>query len=167
MKYRVNDCVSDIHASGLKVTAPRIKVLRLFHSGERRHWSAEGVYHALLNEGADIGLATIYRVLLQFVQAGLLTRMHFETGKSVFELNQGEHHDHLVCLRCGRVEEFCDPQIEERQQHIASERGFKLQEHALALYGICAHCDTAREGVRNAQSPSAVEGLGERLSEGF
>ncbi|RTL46296.1 MAG: ferric iron uptake transcriptional regulator [Burkholderiales bacterium] len=132
--------VSEIHASGLKVTTPRVKVLRVFQAGERRHWSAEDVYQTLLAEGADIGLATVYRVLMQFVQAGLLSRTHFETGKSVFELNEGHHHDHLVCARCGHVEEFCDPEIESRQQAIASERGFELQAHALALYGLCSRC---------------------------
>ena len=134
------DHIDDIHASGLKATTPRIKILRVFQQRTRRHWSAEEVYHALLAEGADIGLATVYRVLMQFEQAGLLSRNHFETGKSVFELNEGDHHDHLVCLRCGRVEEFCDPNIEARQQAIAAERGFQLQEHVLALYGLCAAC---------------------------
>ena len=137
---RPADHIDDIHASGLKATAPRIKILRLLQQREQRHWSAEEVYHALLAESADIGLATVYRVLMQFVQAGLLHRIHFETGKAVFELNEGDHHDHLVCLRCGRVEEFCDTQIEARQQAIAAERGFRLQAHALALYGLCAHC---------------------------
>jgi Fur family transcriptional regulator, ferric uptake regulator len=132
--------VAEIHASGLKVTTPRVKVLRIFQEGERRHWSAEDVYQALLAEGADIGLATVYRVLMQFVQAGLLTRTHFEAGKSVFELNHGHHHDHLVCVRCGHVEEFCDEEIEARQETIAAEKGFHLQGHALALYGLCAGC---------------------------
>ena len=132
--------IAEIHASGLKVTTPRVKVLRVFQEGERRHWSAEEVYQALLAEGADIGLATVYRVLMQFVQAGLLSRTHFETGKSVFELNEGHHHDHLVCARCGHVEEFCDPDIEARQQAIASERGFELQAHAVALDGLCSRC---------------------------
>jgi Fur family transcriptional regulator, ferric uptake regulator len=132
--------VAEIHASGLKVTTPRVKVLRVFQEGERRHWSAEDVYQALLAQGADIGLATVYRVLMQFVQAGLLTRTHFETGKAVFELNHGHHHDHLVCVRCGHVEEFCDAEIEARQETIAGEKGFHLQGHALALYGWCAGC---------------------------
>jgi Fur family ferric uptake transcriptional regulator len=132
--------IAEIHASGLKVTTPRVKVLRVFQTGERRHWSAEDVYQALLAEGADIGLATVYRVLMQFVQAGLLTRTHFEAGKFVFELNHGHHHDHLVCVRCGHVEEFCDPRIEARQEAIADERGFRLQGHELALYGLCARC---------------------------
>jgi Fur family ferric uptake transcriptional regulator len=95
------------------------------------------VYRNLLHEELDIGLATVYRVLTQFEQAGLLTRSNFESGKAVFELNEGTHHDHLVCLDCGRVEEFFDGEIESRQQAIAKERGFKLHEHALALYGAC------------------------------
>lgn len=132
--------VAEIHAFGLKVTTPRVKVLRIFQEGERRHWSAEDVYQALLAEGADIGLATVYRVLMQFVQAGLLSRSHFEAGKAVFELNHGHHHDHLVCVQCGQVEEFCDPEIETRQMRIAAERGFELQGHALALYGLCSQC---------------------------
>lgn len=134
-----SDHVAEIHASGLKVTTPRVKVLRIFQQGALRHWSAEEVYQALLAEGADIGLATVYRVLLQFVQAGLLTRTHFETGKSVFELNEGHQHDHLICVRCGRVEEFFDPLIDDRLQAIATEKGYQLREHALALYGLCSH----------------------------
>ncbi|MDI4634818.1 ferric iron uptake transcriptional regulator [Pelomonas sp. V22] len=127
----------EIKNSGLKATLPRIKILEVFQNTAQRHMTAEDVYKALLTEGADIGLATVYRVLTQFEQAGLLSRNHFETGKSVFELNQGHHHDHLVCLTCGRVEEFYDPAIEERQHAIALERGFELQEHSLALYATC------------------------------
>lgn len=114
-----------------------MKILELFQSGDHRHLSAEDVYRLLLQEELDIGLATVYRVLTQFEQAGLLARQHFETGKSVFELNEGEHHDHLVCVQCGRVEEFFDSQIEERQRKVAQERGFELHDHALALYGSC------------------------------
>jgi Fur family ferric uptake transcriptional regulator len=99
--------------------------------------TAEDVYKALLHEGADVGLATVYRVLMQFEQAGLLTRNHFESGKSVFELNEGQHHDHLVCLTCGKVEEFFDAEIEQRQRAIATQHGFALQDHALALYAVC------------------------------
>lgn len=127
----------EIKNSGLKATLPRIKILEVFQNTAQRHMTAEDVYKALLTEGADIGLATVYRVLTQFEQAGLLSRNHFETGKAVFELNQGHHHDHLVCLTCGRVEEFYDPAIEERQHAIALERGFELQEHSLALYASC------------------------------
>lgn len=127
----------EIKNSGLKATLPRIKILEVFQKTNQRHMTAEDVYKALLVEDADIGLATVYRVLTQFEQAGLLSRNHFESGKSVFELNQGHHHDHLVCLTCGRVEEFFDPEIEERQHRIAAERGFELQEHSLALYAAC------------------------------
>ena len=131
----------EIKNSGLKATLPRIKILEIFQNARQRHMTAEDVYKALLVEDADIGLATVYRVLTQFEQAGLLSRNHFETGKSVFELNEGAHHDHLVCLSCGRVEEFFDPQIEERQKAIAAERGYKLEEHSLALYAACIKTD--------------------------
>src|ERR1700740_2075224 len=123
--------------SGLKATLPRRKILELFEGSKVRHLSAEDVYKALLAEGIDIGLATVYRVLTQFEQAGLLARQHFETGKAVFELNQGGHHDHLVCLQCGRVEEFYDAEIERRQSTVAKERGFEISEHALYLYAEC------------------------------
>ena len=128
----------DLKASGLKATLPRLKILEIFQTSSVRHLSAEDVYKLLLAENLDVGLATVYRVLTQFEQAGLLSRNHFESGKAVFELDQGTHHDHLVCLDCGRVEEFFDEEIERRQQMIASERGFKLAEHALALYGNCS-----------------------------
>jgi Fur family ferric uptake transcriptional regulator len=131
----------EIKSSGLKATLPRIKILEIFQKTEQRHMTAEDVYKTLLMEGADVGLATVYRVLTQFEQAGLLSRNHFETGKSVFELNQGQHHDHLVCLDCGRVEEFFDAEIEQRQHAIAIERGFALQEHSLALYANCKKKD--------------------------
>jgi Fur family ferric uptake transcriptional regulator len=128
---------SELKASGLKATLPRLKILEIFQNSTVRHLSAEDVYKILLTENMDVGLATVYRVLTQFEQAGLLSRNHFETGKAVFELNEGSHHDHLVCLDCGRVEEFYDEQIEKRQHKIAVERGFNLAEHALALYGHC------------------------------
>jgi Fur family ferric uptake transcriptional regulator len=128
---------SELKASGLKATLPRLKILEIFQSSSVRHLSAEDVYKILLAENMDVGLATVYRVLTQFEQAGLLSRNHFESGKSVFELNEGSHHDHLVCLDCGRVEEFYDEDIEKRQQKIALDRGFQIAEHALALY---AHC---------------------------
>ncbi|MCV2353589.1 ferric iron uptake transcriptional regulator [Paucibacter sp. B2R-40] len=131
----------EIKNSGLKATLPRIKILEIFQKTTQRHMTAEDVYKALLTEDADIGLATVYRVLTQFEQAGLLSRNHFESGKSVFELNQGNHHDHLVCLTCGRVEEFFDAEIEERQHAIARSRGFDLQEHSLALYASCIKTD--------------------------
>jgi len=126
---------------GLKATLPRRKVLELFEHSKVRHLSAEDVYKSLMAEGIDIGLATVYRVLTQFEQAGLLSRQHFETGKAVFELNQGGHHDHLVCLQCGRVEEFYDAEIEQRQAEVARKRGFELKGHSLALYAECTKAD--------------------------
>jgi len=128
---------TDLKASGLKATLPRLKILDIFQSSPVRHLTAEDVYKQLLAENMDVGLATVYRVLTQFEQAGLLNRNHFESGKAIFELNEGSHHDHLVCLDCGRVEEFVDEEIEKRQQSIAAERGFKIAEHALAIYGSC------------------------------
>lgn len=128
---------ADLKSSGLKATLPRLKILEIFQGSTVRHLSAEDVYKLLLAENLDVGLATVYRVLTQFEQAGLLSRNNFESGKAVFELNEGSHHDHLVCLDCGLVEEFFDDEIEKRQHRIAEERGFKLTEHALALYGNC------------------------------
>jgi len=134
---------------GLKATLPRRKVLELFENSKVRHLSAEDVYRSLMAEGIDIGLATVYRVLTQFEQAGLLSRQHFEAGKAVFELNQGGHHDHLVCLQCGRVEEFYDAEIEQRQSEVARKRGFELHGHSLALYADCTKPDCPnRKDVR-------------------
>ncbi len=127
----------ELKSAGLKATLPRLKILEVFQASTTRHLSAEDVFRVLLNHKEDIGLATVYRVLTQFEQAGLLKRNSFEAGKAVFELDEGAHHDHLVCLQCGRVEEFFDPEIERRQKLIAKERGFDLQDHALALYGHC------------------------------
>ena len=127
----------ELKNSGLKATLPRIKVLEIFQTAEQRHMSAEDVYKLLLADGADVGLATVYRVLMQFEQAGILSRNHFEAGKAVFELNEGKHHDHLVCMDCGRVEEFFDAEIEKRQRSVAHARGFELQDHSLALYAVC------------------------------
>ena len=131
----------DLKSSGLKATLPRIKILDVFQHTSQRHMTAEDVFKALLIEGADIGLATVYRVLMQFEQAGILSRNHFESGKAVFELNEGKHHDHLVCIDCGRVEEFYDPEIEKRQNAVAHARGFELQDHALSLYAVCTKKD--------------------------
>jgi Fur family ferric uptake transcriptional regulator len=128
---------TDLKASGLKATLPRLKILDIFQTSDVRHLTAEDVYKILLADNMDVGLATVYRVLTQFEQAGLLNRNHFETGKAIFELNAGSHHDHLVCLDCGRVEEFYDEAIEDRQNAIAKERGFSIAEHALAIYGNC------------------------------
>ena len=136
----------ELKSSGLKATLPRIKILEVFQRTSLRHMTAEDVFKALLLEGADIGLATVYRVLMQFEQAGLLSRSHFESGKSVFELNEGQHHDHLVCLSCGRVEEFFDAEIEQRQRAVAQARGFQLQDHALSLYAECIKTDCPHRG---------------------
>jgi Fur family ferric uptake transcriptional regulator len=132
---------NELKSMGLKATLPRLKILELFQVRRQRHMSAEDVYRELLAEHQDIGLATVYRVLTQFEQAGILKRSNFESGKSVYELDEGQHHDHLVCLQCGRVEEFYDPEIERRQQRVASDRGFALQDHALALYANCTKAD--------------------------
>ncbi|MCX7151229.1 MAG: ferric iron uptake transcriptional regulator [Proteobacteria bacterium] len=131
----------DLKTIGLKVTAPRLKILDLFEKSAVRHLSAEDVYRLLIGEGLDIGLATVYRVLTQFEQAGLLQRHHFESGKAVFELSAESHHDHLVCIQCGRVEEFYDAEIEKRQNKVAKERGFAVREHALYLYAECIKAD--------------------------
>lgn len=127
--------------TGLKATLPRLKILDLFQRTTERHLSAEDVYRLLLAEELDVGLATIYRVLTQFEQAGLLKRHHFESGKAVFELDKGDHHDHIMCVDCGRVEEFCDPEIEARQNAIATEKGFRVREHAMYLYAECIKPD--------------------------
>ncbi|MGE4241338.1 ferric iron uptake transcriptional regulator [Ramlibacter sp.] len=129
--------IDELKSTGLKATLPRLKILDVFHKGGLRHMTAEDVFRVLLDERSDIGLATVYRVLTQFEQAGILTRSHFESGKAVYELNEGTHHDHLVCLDCGRVEEFYDPEIERRQNDVARLQGFEIAEHALSLY---AHC---------------------------
>jgi len=127
----------DLRNAGLKATLPRLKIINVFESSRVRHLSAEDVYRLLIADGIDVGLATVYRVLTQFEQAGLLVRHHFESGKAVYELNDEKHHDHLVCLQCGRVEEFYDAEIEKRQSKIARERGFEISEHALYLYAEC------------------------------
>jgi Fur family ferric uptake transcriptional regulator len=129
--------IEELKNTGLKATLPRLKILEVFQRSKQRHMTAEDVFRVLLEDRSDVGLATVYRVLMQFEQAGLLLRSNFESGKSVFELNEGQHHDHLVCLDCGRVEEFFDDEIERRQHAIAENKGFKLQDHALALYANC------------------------------
>ena len=128
---------SSLKSAGLKSTLPRLRVLSLFEEGNERHLSAEDVYKSLLASGEDIGLATVYRVLTQFEQAGLLVRHHFEGGKSVFELNRGHHPHHIVCMQCGRVEEFYDAAIEARQKKAAAERGFAVRGHTLQIYADC------------------------------
>lgn len=139
---------SDLKSIGLKATLPRLKILDLFEQSAKRHMTAEEVYRLLTDEGQDIGLATVYRVLTQFEQAGLLMRHHFDSDKAVFELNEGEHHDHLVCLQCGKVEEFFDSEIEKRQNRIAKERGFAIHDHSLQIYADCIkeNCPNRKSG---------------------
>lgn len=131
---------ADLKKAGLKVTLPRMKILELLEASKTRHQTAEDIYKALLDAGEEIGLATVYRVLTQFETAGLVNRHHFEGGQAVFELNEGKHHDHLVCVKCGKVIEFMDNLIEERQKKIAEDNGFKITEHSLILYGHCKSC---------------------------
>lgn len=129
--------IDELKSTGLKATVPRLKILEIFQKGQQRHMTAEDVFRVLLQERSDVGLATVYRVLAQFEQADILVRSHFESGKAVYELNEGQHHDHLVCLDCGRVEEFFDAEIEKRQHAVAKAKGFAIADHALSLY---AHC---------------------------
>ncbi len=140
--------IDELKSTGLKATLPRLKILEVFQASKQRHMTAEDVFRVLLDDRSDIGLATVYRVLMQFEQAGLLTRSNFESGKAVYELNEGQHHDHLVCMDCGRVEEFFDPEIERRQHAIAEQRGFVLQEHALSLYASCSKTDCPHKGAK-------------------
>ena len=129
--------IDELKNTGLKATLPRLKILEIFQTGAQRHMTAEDVFRVLLGHHSDVGLATVYRVLAQFEQAGILSRSHFESGKSVYEINEGKHHDHLVCLDCGKVEEFYDEEIEKRQHAVAKTKGFAIADHALSLY---AHC---------------------------
>jgi Fur family transcriptional regulator, ferric uptake regulator len=133
---------TQIKQAGLKVTLPRVKILNVLETSDKNHLNAEDVYKTLLQNGEQIGLATVYRVLTQFESAGLVHRHHFDGGQSVFELNRGGHHDHLVCLRCGKIVEFVEETIEERQRSIAREHGFSLEDHSLIIYGICSDCQT-------------------------
>lgn len=130
----------DIKNAGLKVTAPRVKILEIMEKSNVRHFSAEDIYKILLESGEDVGMATVYRVLTQFETAGIVKRHHFETGVSVFELNRGTHHDHILCVRCGKVSEFLDETIEQRQREIAKEAGYEMTDHALYIYGVCEDC---------------------------
>ncbi|MEG3002195.1 MAG: ferric iron uptake transcriptional regulator [Comamonas sp.] len=132
--------IDELKSTGLKATLPRLKILEIFQTGKQRHMTAEDVFRVLLDERSDIGLATVYRVLTQFEQAGILLRSNFESGKAVYELNEGQHHDHFVCTSCGKVEEFYDPEIEKRQLLIANEMGWTIQDHSMSLYGQCADC---------------------------
>lgn len=136
---------AQIKKAGLKVTGPRMKILEIMEretTDNDRHLSAEDVYKILLKADEDIGLATVYRVLTQFEQAGILQRHHFETGKAVYELDKGDHHDHIVCVKCGEVTEFHNPEIEALQDKIAEENGYRIVDHALYMYGVCGECQT-------------------------
>ncbi len=139
----------NLKISGLKATMPRLRILELFEKSMVRHLSAEEVYKLLQKDGTDTGLATVYRVLMQFEQAGLLIRHHFESDKAVFELNQGTHHDHLVCVQCGHVEEFYDAEIEKRQSDVAAARGFKIHDHSLHIYADCLRNQCPRKHVKS------------------
>jgi len=131
---------NDLKKAGLKVTLPRLKILEILGKSKEHHLSAEDIYRVLSDSGEDVGLATVYRVLTQFEEAGLVIRHHFEGGQSVFEMDHGAHHDHLVCVKCGHVEEFVDEVIEKRQEEIAKTAGFSITDHSLNIYGICAKC---------------------------
>ena len=129
--------INELKNTGLKATLPRLKILEIFQTGKQRHMTAEDVFRVLLDERSDVGLATVYRVLTQFEQAGLLNRSNFESGKAVYELNEGQHHDHLVCLDCGKVEVFYDAEIEKRQHAVATVKGFTITDHSLSIYANC------------------------------
>ena len=129
--------IDELKNTGLKATLPRLKILEIFQAGKQRHMTAEDVFRVLLEDRSDIGLATVYRVLTQFEQAGLLNRSNFESGKAVYELNEGQHHDHLVCLDCRKVEEFYDAEIEKRQHAVAQAKGFAIADHSLSMYANC------------------------------
>ena len=133
--------IDELKNTGLKATLPRLKILEIFQSGKLRHMTAEDVFRVLLEERLDIGLATVYRVLMQFEQAGLINRSNFESGKAVYEINEGQHHDHLVCLDCGKVEEFYDAEIEKRQHAVAQVKGFAISDHTLSIYANCTKTD--------------------------
>lgn len=141
------DNIEELKSTGLKATAPRLKILQIFQTAEQRHMTAEDVFRVLLAEHSDIGLATVYRVLTQFEQAGILSRNHFEAGRAVYELRDEQHHDHLVCLDCGHVEEFFNPEIEKQQHAVAKAKGFEIADHALSLY---AHCTKRNCPYRDA-----------------
>ena len=143
--------IDELKNTGLKATIPRLKILEVFQRSSERHLTAEDVFRVLLQERSDVGLATVYRVLAQFEQASILSRSHFESGKAVYELNEGQHHDHLVCLDCGKVEEFYDAQIEERQHAVAKAKGFSISDHALSLYATCTKDNCPNRSDRDKQ----------------
>lgn len=138
----------ELKSAGLKATFPRLKILDIFRRADERHQSAEDVYRTLIAEDVDIGLATVYRVLTQFEQAGILVRSQFDGGKAVFELNDGDHHDHLICTHCNKVVEFSDEKIESRQHKIAEDHGFTLESHTMMLYGMCPECADKKPAPR-------------------
>ena len=139
--------IDELKNTGLKATLPRLKILEIFQAGKQRHMTAEDVFRVLLEDRSDIGLATVYRVLTQFEQAGLLNRSNFESGKAVYELNEGQHHDHLVCLDCGKVEEFYDAEIEKRQHAVAQAKGFAIADHSLSIYANCTKDNCPNRGL--------------------
>jgi Fur family ferric uptake transcriptional regulator len=130
----------DLKKAGLKITLPRLKILKVLENEDPRHMTVEEIYQQLHSGGEEVGLATVYRVLTQFEEAGLVRKHHFEGGQSVYELNEGPHHDHIVCVRCGRVDEFMDPRIEALQATIAGEAGYLITDHELHIYGVCSAC---------------------------
>jgi Fur family ferric uptake transcriptional regulator len=145
----------DLRKAGLKVTLPRLKIVEILERLRPQHLSAEDIHRRLLESHEDIGLATVYRVLTQFEAAGLVSRRHFENGMAVFELNEGTHHDHIVCMDCGQVEEFVDEEIEARQDAVAEARGFRIKEHALVLYGLCQRTDCPHRGRSRSPDPAS------------
>ena len=148
MKDTSRNQSAELEHAGLKATGPRMKILEIFQEASlqgKRHMSADDVYKALLAEDMDVGLATVYRVLTQFESAGILVRHHFDEGRATYELQEGHHHDHIVCVRCGKLEEFVDPAIEQAQRVVAGRLGYELTDHSLVLYGVCSECRKARE----------------------
>lgn len=131
---------TELKQAGLKATLPRVRILELLEQDQNQHHSAESIYKTLLELEEEISLATIYRVLAQFESAKIVCRHRFEDGRAIYELNSGEHHDHIVCMKCGRVEEFVDETIEKRQREIAQKAGFEMTDHNLTIYGICGNC---------------------------
>jgi len=129
--------ITELKRAGLKATLPRLKILSILEAAKSRHMTAEDVYKGLLDAGEEVGLATVYRVLTQFETAGLVIRHNFEGGRAVYELDQGGHHDHMVCVECGKVFEFVDDEIEARQRQVAQKAGFIIEDHNLYLYGVC------------------------------
>lgn len=148
----------DLRNAGLKVTLPRLKILEMLETSDPRHLSAEEIYRRLMDSGEEIGLATVYRVLTQFETAGLVMRHHFEGGHAVFELERGRHHDHMVCLRCGHVDEFQDEVIERRQREKATELGYRLMEHSLIMYGECLRTDCPHYQERKGEGAGRSSG---------